>query len=101
MSSETDATWPNIALLNGRLFGLGLSIRLPDDAQVVDLAGATRAVGGRQARLLAPCVGTKAQDREWLETQESRGMQPAMVAAELFLIPTAPSNPGKGEKIAA
>jgi hypothetical protein len=101
MSSETAATWPNIALLNGRLFGLGLSIRLPDDTQVVDLAGATRAVGGRQARLLTPCVGTQAKDREWLEAQKSRGMQPAMVAEELLLLPTAANNAVEGEKIAA
>jgi len=89
MTSDPPLPWPNIVLVDGRLFRAGACVTLPAEAEGVDLTGASRAVGGQRARLLMPCVATKAQDREWLEAQESRGMRAAMVAFAVVLIPTA------------
>lgn len=89
MSDDQHATWPNVALLEGRIYGLGAPIGLPQGVQAFDMSGAAREVGSRQARLMEPCVATSMAGRQWLQGSGKDGHRPAIVAGEVVLLPTA------------
>jgi hypothetical protein len=87
MSCETTVVWPNIGLARGRLVGLGRSVPLPAETQVLDASGRLRTIGGGHARLLQPCVAMTQKDRDWLSDRASLGAHPAMVASDLVFLP--------------
>lgn len=80
--------WPNIALLEGRLFALGAPIVLPDGIHGFDVTGRRKLVGGRRARPLGPCVATNALDRAWLALQTQAGYWPVVIAYHVLLLPS-------------
>lgn len=80
--------WPNIALVQGRLYGLGAPLCLPVGCEVFGIDGISRDVGGRQVRPLEPCPVTGPDGREWLKGSETTGYMPAMVGNEVVMLPT-------------
>lgn len=89
MSNDQHATWPNVALLGGCLYGLGAPVGLPQGVEAFDMSGAAREVGSRQARLMEPCIATSMAGRQWLRGSGKDGHRPAIVAGEVVLLPTA------------
>lgn len=87
MSEYEPTAWPNVALLRGRLYGLGAPERLPEGLWAFDACGQQWAVGGREARALGPCEVTSENDRHWLECQTPKGCRPALVGNKLAMLP--------------
>jgi hypothetical protein len=78
--------WPNIALLDGRLLGLGANQTLPEGLIGFDASGRGRPVGGRHARRVRPCRATSPQDRAWLNRLAAAGHQAVAIRNQMFLI---------------
>lgn len=78
--------WPNIALLDGRLLGLGANQTLPEGLVGFDASGKCRSVGGHQARRVCPCRATSQQDLAWLKGLAAAGHQLVAIGSQLFFM---------------
>lgn len=89
MSDRETAAWPNITLVGGRLYGLGIPVSLPEGFPAIDASGRRRPADGCQARPVIPCVATGEGDRSWLASQTPKGYRPALVGNYLAMLPEA------------
>jgi hypothetical protein len=88
MNASENAAWPNIILLAGDVYGLGVSVRLPTACVRPSALLATSAAEYRHARPLRLCIATKPAGRQWLEDSGQAGMQPALVNGDVVMVPS-------------
>ena len=86
MIDHQSAAWPNIVLLAGDLYGLGVSVRLPAGF-LAARDGTPSGAQGQPARTLRPCIATKPTGRAWIRASRKAGYQPTFTGHKVVMLP--------------